>query len=68
VTGNLDKLPGLIAEHPQLAQPGMPFDPAEHAARLRQLADGAPKSMKWRVRAGVGEKVRWYELPEEVAH
>jgi hypothetical protein len=68
VTGNLDKLPGLLTERPGLAQPGMPFDPAEQAAQLRQLADDAPKTMKWRMRAGVGDKVRWYELPEEVAH
>src|SRR6266568_994714 len=26
VTGNLEKLPGLLAERPHLAQPGMPFD------------------------------------------
>src|SRR5215472_12794870 len=68
VTGNLDKLPRLLTDRPQLSQPGMPFDPAEQAARLRQLADETPKSMKWRVRSGVGEKVRWYELPEEVGH
>ena len=68
VTGSLDKLPGLLDEHAELAQPGMPFDPREQAAALRKLADETPKSMKWRVRSGVGDKVRWYELPEEVAH
>ena len=68
VTGNLDKLPGLLAEHPELAQPGMPFDPLAQAARLKELADETPKSVKWRVRAGVGDKMRWYELPEEVGH
>jgi hypothetical protein len=68
VTGSLDKLPGLLDEHTQLAQPGMPYDPREQAARLRQLADDAPKGMKWRMRASVGDKVRWYELPEEVDH
>jgi hypothetical protein len=46
----------------------MPFDPVQQAARLRQLADAAPKSMKWKMRSGVGDKVRWYELPEEVGH
>jgi len=68
VTGNLDRLPALLAERPQLAQPGMPFHPLEQAARLRQLADAVPKNMKWKMRAGVGDKVRWYELPEEVGH
>ncbi len=68
VTGNLDRLPALLAERPQLAQPGMPFDPVEQSVRLRQLAETAPKSMKWKMRAGLGDKVRWYELPEEVGH
>jgi hypothetical protein len=68
VTGNLDRLPALLAERPHLAQPGMPFDPAEQSVRLRQLAETAPKSMKWKMRAGIGDKVRWYELPEEVGH
>src|SRR6266704_226499 len=68
VTRNLDRMPGLLAKRPHLAQPGMPFDPVEQAARLRQLAQTAPKSMKWKVRAGIGDKVRWYELPEEVGH
>jgi hypothetical protein len=27
--------------------------------------DGAPKSARWKLRARVGERVRWYELPEE---
>ncbi len=68
VTGNLDKLPALVTERPELAQAGLPFDPVAQAGVLRKLADEAPKSMKWRMRAGVGDKVRWYELPEEVAH
>jgi hypothetical protein len=24
--------------------------------------------MKWKMRANVGDRVRWYELPEEVGH
>lgn len=35
---------------------------------LRQIIEEAPKSMKWRMRARIGEKVRWYDLPEEVPH
>ena len=26
-----------------------------------------PKSVKWKARARVGERVRWYEEPDEVA-
>lgn len=32
--------------------------------RLKQLIEREPKSFAWKVRARVGEKKRWYELPE----
>ncbi len=34
---------------------------------LRERIDAEPKSLRWRARAKVGERVRWYELPEEGA-
>lgn len=68
VSGNLAKLPALIAEHPRLAPPKPPYDPVEQSRLLGDLAETAPKGMKWRLRANIGERVRWYELPEEVAH
>jgi hypothetical protein len=30
--------------------------------------DQAGKTLAWQLRARVGERVRWYELPEEVRH
>jgi hypothetical protein len=33
---------------------------------LRRRVDDAPKGARWRLRAIVGERVRWYELPEEI--
>jgi len=33
---------------------------------LRRALDEAPKSLKWKIRDRVGERVPWYELPEEV--
>jgi hypothetical protein len=39
------------------------------AQRLDQLwerIEAHPKSLKWRLRARVGDRVSWYELPEEV--
>ena len=68
VTGNLAKLPALLAENPGLAPPEAPFDAVAASQRLLQTAESAPKGVKWRLRANVGDRVRWYELPEEVAH
>ena len=68
VTGNLGKLPGVIAERPGLVPPGARFDPLAQIQRLTELAETAPKGVKWRLRSNVGDRVRWYELPEEVAH
>src|SRR5574340_664215 len=33
---------------------------------VRAILETAPKSTKWRLRARVGRRVPWYELPEEV--
>jgi hypothetical protein len=68
VTGNLEKLPALVAERPGLVPPDAPRDPLAQAAELRGVAESAPKSIKWKVRSNVGDRVRWYELPEEVGH
>ena len=68
VTGNLEKLPALVAERPGLVPPDAPHDPLAQARELRDVAESAPKSIKWKLRANVGDRVRWYELPEEVAH
>jgi hypothetical protein len=35
-------------------------------ARLQERIEEAPKSRSWRLRGKVGERKRWYELPEEV--
>jgi hypothetical protein len=34
-------------------------------SRLGDALDAAPKGAKWKLRARVGERVRWYEEPEE---
>ena len=64
VTDNL----AACADH--LAGLGLgPADAARIAGRIaviRQGLDDAPKSLSWRMRARVGRRVRWYEVPEEV--
>lgn len=43
-------------------------DPAlsAKAAALRERVDAEPKSRRYRMRARIGERRRWYELPETV--
>lgn len=38
---------------------------SERLRRIQQAVDRAPKSVKWRMRARVGDRVRWYETPDE---
>jgi hypothetical protein len=38
----------------------------ERLGQLWQRVDGQPKSLKWKLRDRVGDRVSWYELPEEV--
>jgi hypothetical protein len=68
VTGNLAKLPALAQDKPQLLPPGAEHDPLAQASALEEVAQAAPKGVKWKLRSNVGDRVRWYELPEEVDH
>jgi hypothetical protein len=38
----------------------------ERLERLQEALDAAPKSRAWKLRAKLGERKRWYALPEEV--
>lgn len=40
---------------------------AERLQRLRDLIDDVPKTRSWKLRARLGDRKRWYELPEEVS-
>lgn len=68
VTANLDAVVEDI-ESGGIAVPDRArFDPGEQARKLRSHADAVPKTMRWKLRGAIGERVRWYELPEEVVH
>jgi hypothetical protein len=72
VTGNLERSRQFLAGEIQPGELdfGRParFDAAAQADALRQAIDDAPKSTRWRLRARVGERVQWYQEPEEVGH
>ena len=57
---NLDKLRHAVGE--------LDVDRRLVNSRIDQLwaaVEAGPKPLKWRLRAQVGDRVRWYELPEE---
>lgn len=69
VTGSLDTVAELASgELAGLVPRSAPFDPVGQARALRAHADETPKGLRWKIRSRVGERVRWYELPEEVEH
>ncbi len=63
ITINLRRLPGGIGDF------GLPEAQAALVARrasaILDLLAGARKGPRWRLRAAIGEHVRWYQLPEE---
>ncbi len=67
VTSNLRALVARAPELAALIPAGAEHDPIAQSARLLDEADAAPKSRRWKLRARLGERVRWYEEPEEVA-
>lgn len=62
---------GMVAERSERFALEFPdFEAAEVVAnrlrRLREELDKVPKTRRWKLRARVGERKRWYQLPEEV--
>lgn len=62
---------GIVAERTEsfaLQLPG--FEGADRVSdrlrRLRSKLDTVPKSRRWKLRSRVGDRKRWYEIPEEV--
>jgi hypothetical protein len=39
----------------------------ERMAAISRLMENEPKSVNWRMRAKLGEKIRWYMLPDDMA-
>jgi len=65
VEGNLGKLLELWAAEP-LAAPA--HDVPAQIRAIRAAIEAAPKTRGWKMRSRVGERIRWYETPEEVRH
>lgn len=62
---------GMVAERSERFARDLPgFGAAELVAerlqKLRDELDRVPKTRSWKLRSRIGERKRWYELPEEV--
>lgn len=62
---------GMVAERTEAFALRFPdFEGAERVSdrlgRLRSKLDTTPKSRRWKLRSRVGDRKRWYEIPEEV--
>ena len=73
ITLNLIKVHDLITTgHDGPAGPLQPTN-AEHDVsssliKILSFAEEVPKSGKWKLRSKIGEKKKWYQVPEEVPH
>jgi hypothetical protein len=67
---NLGKVAELAAAElvPAEPVPGAGHDVAAQVGGIRAAIEAAPKSRSWRMRSRIGERVKWYETPEEVRH
>jgi hypothetical protein len=64
ITANLDRCRNLVGNYDLADADGKRVQ--ERLASLEDKIERAPKSRGWRLRARIGERKRWYELPEEV--
>lgn len=62
-TGTLDRVAGYAGDLEGFAGAAAV---AERIGALAERIEAAPKSRRWRMRAKIGERKRWYELPEEI--
>ena len=72
VTGNLDKALVVLRDELQpdeidFGRPHRYSIPAQ-IADLRGAIDATPKTTRWKIRSQVGDRVQWYQEPEEVGH
>jgi hypothetical protein len=72
VTTNLDKLRLFfdVEVQPDELDFRRPpkFDVLSQLVALRAAIDASPKSTRWKLRSQVGDRVQWFQEPEEVGH
>ncbi len=65
LTANLDMVVEVLGRYPQLSAEDRRVV-RQRIQDLRARIDAAPKSRRWKMRAAVGERVKWYKDVEEL--
>jgi hypothetical protein len=68
VTLNLERIRDVLANGDRPVLAGGRIDPIAQLDALARAAEEVPKSRRWKLRSRIGERKRWYELPEEMPH
>jgi hypothetical protein len=64
ITSNVDKVLELADDY---TEPGeMREIITSRLKQIREAIEDAPKTLKWKLRSMIGERMRWYELPEDM--
>ncbi|MCJ7709078.1 MAG: hypothetical protein MUO38_15855 [Anaerolineales bacterium] len=66
ITGNLALVKEYLPKYSQLGEEDRRVV-AGRVDQLRERIEAAPKTVHWKVRARIGERVKWYEDVEELA-
>ncbi|HYG71914.1 MAG TPA: hypothetical protein VEC15_06450 [Actinomycetota bacterium] len=69
VSMNLERVRTLVsAERPDVVPSDAQLDVLAQIDRLLAWIDSVPKTRRWRLRSRIGDRKRWYRLPDETAH
>jgi hypothetical protein len=67
VTGNLSIVVEFLDRYPQLTEEDRQVVRAR-VGEMQNYLDGHPKTLRWRTRGMIGERIKWFKEVEELAH
>ncbi len=67
VTGNLDLVSEFLSRYPQLGDEDRKVV-QERIGELKRRVNAHPKTLRWKVRNVIGERIKWYKEVEELAN
>ena len=65
---NVERIQAVLADGVPATVAGGRLDPRVAVETLSRILRDTPKSRRWKLRDRIGERKRWYELPEETPH